>query len=80
MSYSPSLLKGKSDKATIKDADRMLINVAELKDAFNLDSDKDVRDFVTKQMKDISWRGEMRLSQNGDYIVAYRNPKFSFNA
>ena len=81
MSYSPSLLKGKDEKVSNPDkADRMLIDIAELKQAHNLASDKDVKDFVLAQMKKLSWRGELRTSQSGTYLVAYKSTRFSFDS
>jgi hypothetical protein len=78
-SYSPSLLKGNDEKVSHpKDADRMLINIEEMKDALELDNAKEVEQVVRLQMKKFDYKGDLRKSDNNEYLIAFKTSKFTF--
>ena len=78
-SYAPSLLKGKDEKvSTPSEADRMLINIQEMKDGLGLETDKDVTDSVRGYMTKFGFKGDLRTSENGNYLVAFKASRFVF--
>jgi hypothetical protein len=78
-SYSPSLLKGKDEKVSHpSEADRMLININEMKTALELEDKQKVQDVVRSQMKKFGFKGDLRVSDNEEYLIAYKATKFSF--
>tara|TARA_R100001594_G_scaffold24002_2_gene46979 strand:- start:981 stop:1232 length:252 start_codon:yes stop_codon:yes gene_type:complete len=78
-SYSPSLLKGKDEKVSHpKEADRMLINIEDMQKAGNLESKEEVVEQVRLQMKKFDFKGDLRESDNGEYLIAFKASRFAF--
>ena len=78
-SYSPSLLKGKDEKVSHpSEADRMLINIQEMKDGLGLESNDKVEETVRSYMSKYSFKGDLRTSENGEYLIAFKTSKFAF--
>ena len=78
-SYSPSLLKGKDEKvSTPQEADRMLINLEDMKKDLSLESDEQCHEIVRSQMKRFGFKGELRTSDSKEYLIAFKTSRFAF--
>lgn len=78
-SYSPSLLKGKDEKvSTPQEADRMLINLEEMKKDLSLENDEQCVEVVRSQMKRFNFKGDLRTSDNKEYLIAFKTSRFAF--